>query len=437
VTLTVARRLLFVVVLVLGQAAGAQDISARTAPSPDEDGVIGAFKSRQVGADRTASGIGMLLIQRIEVVNEYIDQNAFQSALDELLALERRPNLSPFEAAVITELKGFVYASMGKTDFAIEAYEEALEGEELPHPMHQGALYTLAHLYSSERDFDKSVELMLEWFRYEQQPFAEAYMFLGSALAALERYEQALPWMERAIEISIRPVESWYQVTYSLYVQLEQYDKAVPMLKTMLEYWSRVPQYWEALASVYQQTGEDRAAFDTTMTAYVNGMLTTPDRLLGLVEMALHHNVPFTAGSILENEMNAGIVPETEANLNLLIDSWTMAREYDRAIAAIDRVVRQADAGPHHFRAAVLQLQSGNWSGAAASAEKALAAGQENPERALVVAGTAWSELGEFDKAIAAFRKIRETGNEQERRNAERWITFVEESRSLQAANLP
>ena len=415
------------------QGVIAQNSSARMAPSPDEDGVIGAHNNRNFGSEKESPAIRMLLMRSIDVVNRNIDLTAFQAALSELLELQRRPNLAPFEKAVLVQLTGYVYAQMGKTDLAIEAYEEILADEELPHPMHQGALYTLAHLYTEKQEFDKTIELMLEWFQYEQEPIAESYMLLGSSLASLARYEEALPWTERAIEKSVRPFQAWYEITYSIYVELEQYDKAIAMLKVMLEHWTRNSEYWEALAGLYQQTGDERAAFDTTMAAYINGMLTNAPDILMLVDMSYYYETPFVAGSILENEMIAGVIPENLDTLNSLIDIWIAAREYGRAVAMIDKIVAYTDGGPYYMRAARLNIQSGNWTGAATSVEKALAAGVDDPVLALVVLGTSYSELDEYEKSIAAFRRVAETGDEEERRNAENWIEFVEETRAYRS----
>ena len=429
--------LLFVITTLVPVGSVAQDHSSRMAPNPDEDGVLGAHRSRNLGADREAPGIGMLLIQRIDIVNRMIDQNGFRSALTELQELANYPRLSEFETAVINLLTGYVYAQTEEYDLAINHYTSALESEVLPTPTHQGALYSLAHLYASTQKYEKAIEIMLDWLQFEPDPFAEAYMFMGSNIAALEDYAGALPWMERAIEKSERPIESWYQITYTLHIELEQYDKAVPMLKSMIGYWPRISEYWKALAGLYQELGDERGTYDTTMTAYINGMLTHEQDILSLVDMTLIHDTPFAAGTILENEMIAGVVEEREATLSALIDVWIAAREYEKAIAALEKAADVSDPAFHYMRAAQLHVQSGNFEGAAHSAEKALGAGVDDRVNALVIAGSAYSELGDWDRSIAAFRQVAEIGDDDERDNAENWIRFVEESRQLTLSSLP
>ena len=83
------------------------------------------------------------------------------------------------------------------------------------------------------------------------------------------------------------------------------------------------------------------------------------------------------------------------------------------------------------MRAARLAVQSGDFEVAAESAEKALAAGIDDRVAALVVAGSAYAELGRWDQSTAAFREVVDIGNEDERDNAGNWIRYVEESRQL------
>ena len=397
----------------------------------DDDILIDKVTENREAGERTTPVIGGALQTRFEVVNELIDQNNLQAALDELKTLESQSKLrtGPFGEAVIFMMIGFVNGSLENLDEAIKYYEKALATEELPGPMHQGSLFSLAHIHAAKQEFEKALELMRELFLYEENPFASAYMFMGSCYAALERYDNALPFLERAIEEADRPIESWYQMTLSIQLSLGKFERALSTIKTMLEHWTRSPQYWEALVSVYQELGDEPAAFDALMTAYINGMVTRPDQIMLLAQMSVYNDVPFTAGSILENEMLAGVVPETEETLTVLIDTWIVAREYERAIAAVDRIVAYSDAGPHYLRAARLYFQAANWEGAAMSAEKALSTELENPVQALMVAGSAYSEMNEYEKALGAFTKVLAIGTEKERASAESWINYVEESR--------
>ena len=136
-------------------------------------------------------------------------------------------------------------------------------------------------------------------------------------------------------------------------------------------------------------------------------------------------------------EKDIATAKEREATLVALMDVWIAAREYEKAIAVIDKIADFADPAFYYMRAAQLYVQSGSFEGAAESAEKALDAGIDDRVNALVVAGSAYTELGEWDKAIGAFQRVAEIGDDNEQDNARNWIRFAEESRQLTLSSLP
>ena len=131
-----------------------------------------------------------------------------------------------------------------------------------------------------------------------------------------------------------------------------------------------------------------------------------------------------------------GTVEEKKRTLDILLQSWIAAREYDRAVAAIDRLVPYAEDGQYFLQAAGIYNETGKWQKVADNAVKALDAGLDEPVQALMLAGTAYSELDRFEEALTSFRRVREIGNTSERGTAGSWISFVEEKQQTQNAAL-
>ena len=126
--------------------------------------------------------------------------------------------------------------------------------------------------------------------------------------------------------------------------------------------------------------------------------------------------------------MENGHVEENSKNLRLLLNSWTMARETDRAVDAIDKLARLADDGEVYHRKALLLNESGEWEGVVESCRLAMEkGGLEEPGEVWLLQGVALAELGRFDQAIAAFENARRSGSDNVRRNASTWIGYVEE----------
>jgi tetratricopeptide (TPR) repeat protein len=375
------------------------------------------------------------IYKRLAVVHEKLGSDQLDLALADLEKL-KNARLNDYEEALVHQTFGFVYAQKNELSKAIASFENSLAIESLPGAAQQGMLYSLAGLYSAEGEYQKSIDTAREWFRYEPDPVADAYILIASGFTELEKYSEALPYALKGIEKSAEPRENWYMLALAIHFQKEQFAAAVPILRTMLNYWPDRPRYWDMLAGAYLELEDDQKALDTMMLAYAKGALTSETRILALVQMNMLQEIPFTAGRILEAEMGKGVVAQEKKNLDILLQAWLSAREYDRAVGVINRLAPFAKDGRYFLQAAGIYSELGEWQKVAENAVKALDAGIESPVEALMLAGTAHAELGEFDEALNYFRRVRQSGDTSARRNADSWIVFVEEKRLLKRAAL-
>ncbi len=373
--------------------------------------------------------------KRLASIHDHMGEDELDDALKGLGKLETQ-RLSKYEKAIVQQTFGFVYAQQGDEAQAIRRFEQSLALKSLPAIAHQGMLYSLAGLYAAEGQYLKSIETAREWFRYEENPNPEAYMLIGSSFTELERYDDALPYVLKAIEKSEKPRENWHMLALAIYFQNEQFREAAGLLVTMLQYWPDKARYWEMLAGSYLELEDDKRALDTMMLSYTNGMLTNPTRILAVAQLNMMHDMPYTAGSILDEEIAKGALESDEKNLKLLLQAWLSAREYDRAVDVINRLEPFAEDGEYFLRAAQIYNETGAWEKVVDNASKALDAGLENPEDALLLAGSAYTELDRFDDATRVFGRVRSMGDKDDRRNAESWIAFIDEMRALRNASI-
>ena len=376
-----------------------------------------------------------VVYKRLGAVHEMIGDGDMQRALTDL---ERLANmrLNNHESALVQQTFGFVYVQMDRNQEALQSFEASLAMEALPHAVTQGLMYSLAGLYAAEGQYMKSIETMREWFRYEAEPRPEAYMMIASAFAELEEYDSALPYVQKAIARSPEPKENWYMLEVAIHLEGERYREAIAVLRTMLKFWPGVARYWDMLAGMHLELGEDRPALDAMMIAYAKGFLDTEAKLIAAAQLNLLLEIPFTAGELLEKGINDGVIERNVDNLEMLLLAWTNAREYDKAIATIDELAPLGEDGKYYMQKAGIANERGDWELAIVAAGEALEAGLEEPVEAHMIAGMANAELGRFDDAIAAFELARSNGDTEERANAASWIAFVEEKVQLQAARI-
>ena len=373
--------------------------------------------------------------KRLSAVHELLGEDKLAEALYGLRKMEKA-SLNDYEKALVKQTYGFIYVRQDKERLAIANFEESLALEALPSEAQQGMLYSLAGLYAAGEQYLKAIETMREWFRYEADPAPDAYILIASSFTELKRYDDALPYVQKAIEKSEKPRENWYLLELAIHFEKKRFRDAVRVARKMLQYWPDKDTYWEILFGAYLELGEDKNALDVIMVAYSRGLVSTESKIMSVVQLNLALDTPFVAGSILEREIAAGNVEGNKKNLDILLQAWLAAREYKRAVATIDKIAPLSEDGEYYMRKAGIYNELGEWQQVADSATQALDAGLKKPAKAHMLAGMAYSELDRYSDSIKAFRRARELSEPGERKAVDAWIAFVEEKISVANAKV-
>ncbi|MDE0245473.1 MAG: hypothetical protein OXJ63_00770 [Gammaproteobacteria bacterium] len=363
--------------------------------------------------------------RRLSRTHELLDEDNLTEALD-LMDRIRTDRLSDYEAAQLYQTYGFVYSQMEREGEAFDAFEKCLELDALPTMVQQGIVYSVAGYYSGEERFAESNDTLMRWFRYEAEPRSEAYILMGANFAQQEMMPDALPYVIRANELAETPNESWRNLQLAIHVELRQIPEAIELLKENIGIWPDKLRFYQVLSGLYMETANDEGALSALTIPWHRGMLEAESDILSLARLNLFLENPARAGEILSQAMERGHVEENFDNLRLLLNSWTMAREMNRAVEAIDKLAELADDGEFFHRKAMLLNETGDWDGVVNSCARALEkGGLENPGEVWILQGVALAELRRFDEAIEAFESAKRDGSDNIRRNANAWIGYV------------
>ncbi len=379
--------------------------------------------------------MGEIAYKRLSSIHELMGEDRYGEALAELEKMGRL-SLNNYEKALMWQTYGFVYSAQGKFGQAIEYFERSLAQDALTTAAQQGMLYSLAGLYQSEGRYQEAIDTMRTWFRYEPEPQAGAYMIVGASFAELKRYREALPCVQLAIEAADKPTESWFQLELAIHMELEDLDSAAGVLTRMVQFWPDKTRYWETLSGVYLELKKDQMALATSMAAYNRGLIADDQKILNLVRLNLYLDNPYVGGRILATALEQGQVEATKKNLDLLLSAWTSAREYDRAISAIDQLGRLTGDAKYYMDKAGILTEQARWDEAATAARQALDAGTDATSRAWMLIGMAYTELDRLQEALDAFGNARDTGDAKERQNASAWIAFVRDRQAVERARV-
>lgn len=378
--------------------------------------------------------MGERAFRRFERIQELFSENKFQetlAAVESYLATD----LNPYERAMGEQLYGFTLISLDRLDEAVPRFEKAIELNSLPNNAHFNMMRSLAQLYASREEWQKSIDMMTQYLRYQPTPSPEDSIMMAQNYAQMSRYRDAMPWVNRAIEAGgAKAQESWYQLKLAIHFELKDYRGALPVLRILASRWPNKLTYWETLAGAHQELNQDSDALAALMTAYDGGLITTQPKLLNLVRMSIYLDLPYQGGQILARAIDAGQVEANAANLRLLLQAWTAAREYDRAGAVIDRLAPMTGEGDLFVQKARLMMEQNQWQATVDAARQAIELGNvDKPGAAWLMIGIAEMELDNLREARRAFQQAQEY-DANTRRQAREWQRFVEDR--IQVAEL-
>lgn len=363
--------------------------------------------------------------KRLGAIHDLMGENLNAEAMENAKALLGNTRLNNYEKALIYQTIGFIHANKNELKPAIEYFEKSIAENALTPDAQQGMLYSLASLYMSQEEFRKAISTAREWFKYEAEPKGDAYMLIGSSFAQMKEYGNALPYVQKAISIAEKPQEPWYQLELAIHFEEKQVARAVPLLQKMIQFWPDKESYWETLYGAHLQLEQDKDALSTLMVAYRKGLIAEEDKLLNLVRLNLFLTIPYTAGEILAKEMKAGRIEKTRKNLELLQSAWTSSQEYDKALAIMSELGRMTGDPAFAIDQAKIYNELADWDNVIKSANIALEQGYKKQGEAQLLIGTAYSELGQYQRALQAFRAAEQVGTAEQSKNAKAWIGFV------------
>lgn len=373
---------------------------------------------------------------RISRSHKAIEEGKYQEALDELLDLAEDTKSRPYEYAVTMQSIGYVYISQEKWELAADYFQKALQQNALPAEPEKQLIYTLAQIFATLGNHQKTIDLLTNWFKTAENPPADAYIMMANAYAAQEKFSQAYPHVQTALKKADRPREDWYKLALGIQFELKKFTDAADTLEVLVANWPDKEIYWKQLSGIYIELNEDEKALATMAIAYKRGAIKKSDDILNLARLYMLNEVPYMAGKVLQPAMENGAVEKTLRNYELLSQAWIQAREYEKGIDALTKAAELSDDGELFVRTAQLEMSLADWEGAMAAARKAIEKGgleSKKTGQAWLLLGTAAAEQKNFDVAINAFGKAR--GYPETRQTATQWLSFVQTEQQVSSLN--
>ena len=386
------------------------------------------------------------------------DMETVLSILTELR--NNKDELKSYDRSVMWNAWAYVYMTDGKYPQAMDAYTKLMNEPEVTIGLRNGAILALAQLNLAQENYQKGIQLILQWMDEVDTVTAQSWSLLGQAYFAINNYRKSMSSLETAISLAeeegYKPRESWYQLLAGCISELKEEIGEKESLLRQRDIFEILVNlypkklYFIQLGGVYGQLGRERDYMITLKAAYQKDFLDKESEYLALAQLLLLNKNPYWAAEVLVSgqqkivttvetvvdevtkeetkiEKTGPVVKDTEKNLKTLADAWRMAQEIDKAIPILERAAEMSKDGKSYVLLGNLYLSEDKVQDAVSAIKKGLEKGKiKDLSQVYLTLGQAHFELEEFDEAKKNFRIAARDKKKKIKTQANNWIKYTE-----------
>lgn len=356
-----------------------------------------------------------------------IEEGAPADAIPVLDKLKARRGLNRYEVAQIWNTLAYAYYSLEDVPNTIKAYKQVLAQEEITEALELNSLRSLFQLYYSEEQYKTALTYIDKWMALNAIPDPATVFLKATCYFQLEDFRNSLIYAlqteKEAIAQAKTVKENWLYLQVVIYNELEDYPAVISVLEKLIVTYPK-KQYWMHLAGMYAELEQDNKALSAFYAAYTQNWFTRETEVVMLAQRLLNAEVPFESAMVLSKAMKDGMVEETEKNLRLLGQAWTMAQEMEKAIITWSKASEYAEDGAIFYRLAQALASEDKHKDAVKAYRNALDKGDlKKPYDVSFWLGISLMQLSRWDQAVDAFRVA--SKDTKKAKQCRRYIRYV------------
>ncbi|WP_165856335.1 tetratricopeptide repeat protein [Marinobacter sp. JSM 1782161] len=358
----------------------------------------------------------------LEKARDQVGQSRYPAAMAALERLAGLDDLSGYERAQIFNLRGYALSRQGRSAAAVKRYERLVAIPGLPDALLQSARRNLAQLaYQLER-----YEQALTWLdALPPSVLADdipLQRLRAHCLYLLEAYADAAAQLEKTV--AQQPEEASLNLLRAAYQQLGDYASAADTLERLVDRYPKTD-YLRALATLYGMLDQPRRQLGLLASLHSQDALDAPQEWQALASLYLQQDMPWRAARLMASGIERGQLAASVENRRYLAQAWFQANENDQALAVLEDLARSTDDGAAEMLMGRTYLRQLRWAEAAGAFEQALAEQVDDRARANLLLGVARlraNRLGAARQALA-----RAANDPSTRSAAQQWLTFLDQ----------
>ncbi len=306
----------------------------------------------------------------ITEAREHMDKNEYTRAESKLTIL-LGTSITPYEKAVANQTLGYVYIAMDRYTQAVAAFIKSVEANALPPEVTHDINFIIAQLLTNDGKHKESLTYLNSWLAKEPDPKPDAHMMAATIYYRMGDYKNMIPHIQKAIDKSGKPEQGWYEMLLAGYFEINDHKNAAALLERMIKLYPDKDIYWKQLAAIYQYLKQNKKSIAIYELALKKNILDESETIQ-LVHLYLNEDLPYKAARLLDSEINRGKINKSVDNLELLSNSWLLAREYDRATEVLANIAQIKNDPAIYYRIGQVYFEQAKWQDAINALEQAV-----------------------------------------------------------------
>jgi tetratricopeptide (TPR) repeat protein len=182
---------------------------------------------------------------------------------------------------------------------------------------------------------------------------------------------------------------------------------------------------------MYGELGEEKKQLAVMEAAYQQGYVTSGADMFNLAQLYYYHQVPYKGARLMEQAMQEGKLERNKRNLQFTANSWSFAKESEKAIPLLIAAAELAEDGELDAQLGQLYLNMDEYDKAISAATAALEkGGLRNQGMSHLVLGMAYFNQNRFVDAINALSEAEK--HSSSKAIAIQWGRYVREEKRTQ-----
>lgn len=397
--------------------------------------VAGAVQAKKKEEDPDQSkklGVSKQVSDKLLEAYKLFDEGQPDAALAIVDALAKKRKLKPPEMAQIHRFRGYIYADKDQSEKAVAEFEKSLALHGLEPKTESDLIYSLAQMYTQLDQYDKSLDLINQWFEREENPKPDAYFLKGMILVQQEKFKEAAEPVAKAIEMTDKPKESWLTTQGVIHSNLQEFDKVEEILEKLVEMAPQKVQYWTQLAAVQNHLGKEQKALATMQIAYEGGLLKGDKELRQLASLLFLQQQPFDCAKIIKDALDSGAIEADSNAYRLISNCYIAARENEKALVPLAKAGELSPDGDMYMLLGQMYLQKEKFEPALETLKKALAKAKPEQRGSVhLLMGIGQIGTNQLDAAESSFKSA--LADAKVKKAAESYLKFIEDKKMREA----